>query len=244
MGGSGIAGAVLAVLTQRVLSKRGLLTYTVVHSRVGVSADDAIFGSVKVTWNGNPVANLYTSTIELHNESLRDYDGVVIRVFTSDTSLLTERAEIVGTAQVLSWTPEFSSKLNVVPGQNATEAQLNLVYGGRDYIVPTMNRGQVIRMTFLNAAKGSNTPTIWLDILHKGAKLEFRVPPQQFMGVPQPAAVLVGMLVGIAVLALVARFINVIWVAGAISMIYGVLVVIPGAVLLRTWRRIRAAIGD
>ena len=72
---------------------RGLFTYFVWHNKVGVSVDDAVFGTVRVTWNDNLVANLYSSTVELRNESLKDYENVVVRVFSNDTIHLTERAE-------------------------------------------------------------------------------------------------------------------------------------------------------
>jgi hypothetical protein len=60
---SGVGGALLMLLTQQILNKRGLFTYFVNHIRVGVSADDAVFGSVRVTWIGKAVANLYSSTV-------------------------------------------------------------------------------------------------------------------------------------------------------------------------------------
>ena len=60
---SAILGGVITLVTQRILRKRSLLTYFVQHSRVGVSADDSIFGIVRVTWNDNVVANLYSSTL-------------------------------------------------------------------------------------------------------------------------------------------------------------------------------------
>lgn len=239
---TGLGGALLTVITQRVLGKRGLLTYNVWHNRIGMSAEDAVFGSVKVTWNNNVVANLYTSTIELRNESFVDYDAMEVRVFSSDTFLLTERVEIVGTTHLLAWTSEYAAVVFVPHGQNPTQAQLDHVNSRRDYVVPTMNRGQVVRFTYLNSAKGTNTPSIWLDVLHKGVKVEFRVPRQQVLGVPQPAAVVAGTLLGIGVLALVVRFVGTLWVAALVSMVYGLIVVIPGALLLRLWRWARDSI--
>ena len=100
-------GAVLALVTGMVVGKRGLFTYGVQHARVGVSADDVVFGSVRVTWNGNQVANLYSSTILLTNSSIKDYSDVTVRVFSTSTTLLTERTEIVGTTHSLHYTEEF-----------------------------------------------------------------------------------------------------------------------------------------
>jgi hypothetical protein len=73
-------------------------------------------------------------------------------------------------------------------------------------------------------------------------KVEFRVARQQVLGVPQPAAVLAGTPLGIAVLALVVRFVSTLWVAALVSMVYGLIVVIPEALLLRVWRWARDSI--
>ena len=73
----GIGGVITAWLTQRVLNKRGTFTYFVNHQRLGMSAEDPIFGSVAVSWNGKTVSNLYLSTIELKNEGMNDYEKVV-----------------------------------------------------------------------------------------------------------------------------------------------------------------------
>ncbi len=48
-----LGGIVATVTAQRILNKRSLLTYFVNHVRVGMSAEDKIFGSVKGTWNGH-----------------------------------------------------------------------------------------------------------------------------------------------------------------------------------------------
>src|SRR3990172_7916169 len=165
---SAVVGAILTLLTQRILNKRGLFTYFVRHNRVGVSADDLIFGTVQVTWNNNPVANLYPSTVELRNESLKDYENVNLRVYSSDTILLTERTEILGTTRFLQWSEEFLRKLMVPTGTQPTELQKNLHASQREYLIPTMNRDQVVRLTFLNVAKPEKQPSIWLDVLHKG----------------------------------------------------------------------------
>ena len=57
-----VIGAIITLLIQRILNKRGLFTYFVSHYKVGVSTDDAVFGTVQVTWNNHPVDNLYSSS--------------------------------------------------------------------------------------------------------------------------------------------------------------------------------------
>ena len=66
-------------MIQRIVNKRGLFTFVVRHNKVGESTDDAIFGTVRVTWNDNIIRHLYLSTVELTNESLKDFENVVVK---------------------------------------------------------------------------------------------------------------------------------------------------------------------
>ena len=174
----GVGGIVMAWLTQRILNKRGTFTYFVNHQQVGVSAEDAIFGSVTVSWNGNPIPNLYLSTIELKNESMNDYENVVVRSYTNDTNLLSERTQILDSPNILEWTEQYKKQLHVEPSELATENQKLIYNGQREYIIPVMNRGQSIRLTYLNSAKGNEAPHIWLAVSQKGVKLKFQAAPQ------------------------------------------------------------------
>lgn len=240
---SAITGVVVTLITQRILGKRSLLTYFVQHSRVGVSADDSVFGSVRVTWNDNVVANLYSSTLELRNESLKDYGNVVVRVFTNDTILLTERTEILGTTHSLKWSADFSQQLNVEPGAQPTAAQHNLYGRQREYLIPTLNRGQRVRLTYLNAASSDQPPAIWLDILHEGIKVKFRVAHEEFLGAPRPLAALAGAALGVPLLAVIIALVNNTWMAAALSFLYGFFVVVPGVLSIKLWRWLRELIG-
>ncbi|MGA2138598.1 MAG: hypothetical protein ABSH14_07025 [Verrucomicrobiia bacterium] len=240
---SGVGGVALTLITQQVLNKRGLFTYFVRHSLVGASGDDAVFGSVRVTWNGNAVTNLYSSTAELINQSLKDYENIVVRAYTSDTVFLTDRTEIVGTTHIAKWTDEFLKQLEVAPGTKPSPRQIELHSHQRDYLLPTMNRGQSVRFHFLNAAQTQNRPSIWLDVLHKGVRLRFRVPQNEIMGVPQPRAALWGCVLGLLLFGLIIAFIQSVWLATLCALIYGFFAQVPGAWAVRSWRRLREWFG-
>ena len=102
-----------------------------------------------------------------------------------------------------------------------------------------MNRGQVIRLTFINSAKTQNQPTIWLDILHKGIKLNFRVAHNKIFNVSQPIAAVVGVLIGIIILGIIIFSVNAIWLAALLSFIYGLFAQIPGAFTVKLWRGLK-----
>ena len=44
---SALGGIVVTVITQYILNKRGFFSYNVFHYRIGISTEDAIYGSVK-----------------------------------------------------------------------------------------------------------------------------------------------------------------------------------------------------
>ena len=238
-----VVGAILTLLIRRILNKRGLFTYVVSHYRVGVSADDAVFGTVKAIWNNLPVANLWSSSVELRNESLKDYENVIVKVFTNDSFLLSERTEIVDTSHILEWTKGFAARVAVLSGSQPTDDQRSLYAREREYLIPTLNRGQCVRLTYLNAAETPQQPGIWIDILHKGVKTKFRVPQPEFLGVPQYSAARAGVVLGIAVVAVFIATMETLWLAAALSFLYGVLTLFPGAVVIKLWRRLRDLFG-
>ena len=242
-----VLGSVLTLVVQYIRNKRGLFTYFVRHERVGLSADDAVFGTVRVTWNGNPVANLYSSTIELRNESLQDYEDVVVAVYTSGTTtLLTESSQIVNTIQFLKWTTEYETRQAVPPGGQPTEEQWSLHGRRREYRIATMNRGQVVRLVYLNSATAETGPTLWLDILHKGVRLKYRaayVAQTELLGVPAPAASCAGLVLGIGFFAAVTWSIDILWVGAGLCLAFGFMAPMPGALLIRLWRWLRNVIG-
>lgn len=240
---SALGGVLLTVFTQQLLNRRGRFRYSVLHNRVGISTDDAIFGSVKVTWNGNFVPNLFLSTVELTNESMRDFENVVIKVFSNDTLLLSEATEIVGTTHILKWTDEFAAQTQVMPGQQPTQKQFELYYGQRSYLLPVANRGQLIRLSFLNAPKTNNQPSIWLDVLHRGVKLEYGIRHNQTLGIPQPTAGWIGLIIGIFLVVTICSIFYSVWLCSVISFGYGLFAQIFGALAVKVWRKLQNLFG-
>ena len=107
-----------------------------------------------------------------------------------------------------------------------------------------MNRGQVVRIAYLNAAKTEHQPTLLMDIVHIGVKAKLRVSHNIFMGVSQPHAVLVGSALGLWVIIAVVLFVDAVWVASIICMVYGLVVMLPGVVCIKSWHWLRDLLGS
>lgn len=239
---STVIGALLTFMIQKIVNRRGLFTYFVQHNKVGTSAEDTVFGTVRVTWNNSPVGHLYLSVMELKNDSLQDYEDVVVKVFSNDTYLLTEQSEIIGTTYAPQWTEDFSKALAVGLNDQPTDVQIAQYRRQREYLIPTMNRGQIIRFAYLNAALSEVQPALWIDIIHKGVKVKYREPPNTFMGVPQPHAAAVGAAFGVLVLSAVVSYVDIVWLASVICLVYGFTVVLPGVALIKAYHWLRDVI--
>ena len=223
-----LVGSLFTITVQLIRNKRGLFSYFVQHERVGITANDNSLGSVAVTWNDRPVPRLYVSTVELKNASLKDYESVLIRVFTNDAMLLTETTYMVGTNRAIHWTPSFAQSLRVEPGSQPTTEQNELFFKQREYLVSTMNRGQLVRLTFLAVPTKDENPNLWLDIVHKGAKLKFRVRQAEYLGIPQPSAALAGAALSAIFYGFVVWLIDSAWAAAGLCLLFALGAQIPG----------------
>src|SRR5690606_33323983 len=156
--------------------------------------------------------------------------------------LLSEQTQILGSPNILEWSERFKRQLHVEAGAAPTNAQMNIYNGQREYIVPIMNRGQTVKITLLNSGKTAEQPSIWLSVIEKGVKLRFNIPQAQILGVPQPRAAFVGVLIGIVVVIALISFVYDPWALAIVSLIYGLVAQIPGAYAIRLLRKVREAI--
>jgi hypothetical protein len=231
---SAIGGTLFGVVLSALRGRLKVIEYTVAHDRLGLSADDAIFGSVRVTWQGVDLTNLYSSVVTVENSTLNDFTNLKLKVYTGDTSLLNERTEINGTTYVLKYTPEFEASIGVPVGAKPTDAQFDIFRHSREYAVPVLNRGQRLVLHYLTTVPNSaSSPNVWVDLLHQGAQISFRPLLQQVHGVPIKIALSLGLLACFFVLVLSSFYVRQPWVAASISMVFGLMAQSVGAGIYR-----------
>lgn len=219
------------------------LEYTVNHDRMAFSADDAIFGSIRVTWQNHDVTNLFSTRVTLENQTGKDFTNLKIKVYTGETLLLGERTEIPGTTYILKWTDDYQKLVQVSPGNAPTEQQFDTYNHSREYIVPVLNRGQRVVMTYLTTVPGGvQAPGAWLDMLHEGAKVQYRQVVPQIHGVPVRLAISVGIVVCLAVLVVASYTITEPWAAAAVCMVFGLFAQSVGAFMYHGLRFIKALV--
>lgn len=233
------AGLIGAQILRVIRKRRALFTYHAVHNRVAMSAEDAIYGRVKVTWNENPVAHLFLSSIELTNQSARDFSDMTIKVFAANTDLLTQNTTNIGTTQPVDFTKKYQQAIDVPDGMQPTESQFHLWNSGREYFVPVINRGQKLQFAFLNAPKSDEGPAIWLEIVHKGVKCKYREDQPLFHGEHQGRSKLAGIAINFAFAIYMMVFLKDSPATILLAFVLGLTVLWSGTYTIKVYRKMR-----
>jgi hypothetical protein len=236
----GLFGNLIAVLRSRIKT----LEYTATHDRIAFSANDAVFGAIQVMWQGHSVTNLYTSRVELSNRTGKDLTDLKVKVYTNDDTLvLGERTEIPGTTHVLKFTDDFAQLLKVPPGEKPSEQQFKTYNHRREYVVPVLNRGQSVAMTYLtNTPSGAAGPSVWLDLLHPGVRVQYRVVVAQVHGVPIRIALVLGLISAVFAFVLSSLYLAEPWAAALVCLVVGLAAQSVGALLFRAATFVKALV--
>lgn len=240
---SAVVGGLIGNLIALLRSSIKTIEYTVSHDRIAFSTNDAVFGLIRVTWQGHDVTNLFSTRVTLENQTGKDFTNLKVKVYTNDTMILGEQTEIPGTTYVLNWTEEYKHKIAVLPGSNPTSEQFRTYNHSREYLIPVLNRGQRAVLTYLTSVSGNtHAPGAWLDMLHEGVKVQYRQVVPQIHGVPVLLALYIGAVTCVAVLAVTSFTISEPWAAAAICMTTGLFAQSLGAVIYRCLRLVKTII--
>ena len=238
-----ILAAFVGALILYVRNRVRRLEYSVNHDRVGFSSADPIFGSIQATWQGSPVSNLYMSRVELTNDTSRDFSDLVFKVYTGDTILLTERTEVIGTPRIVEWSPAFKQQMLVQPGGAPTQQQYDIYNKSREYKLSIFNRGQKIAMTYLTTVPPSVAgPAVWVDIMHKGIKVEYMAPGPRVHGVPQKSAIGFGLAISAVTLVAFGIYSPDPWLTAFVCIFVGLFAQSIGAVLYRVLKLLKTIV--
>lgn len=238
---SALGGFVVSSLVNHLRSRVKELEYSVDHKNIGLSSEDKIFGSVRVSWQGNDLVNLYLSTFTLTNSTTHDLENFTFKIFTgSETLLLSERTEIPGTSYILYWSPAFAARLAVVPGQTPTAAQFDEHRHTREYLVPTLNKGQSLRVQVLTTVPGGQVgPSVWADCLHPGVRTRHVPIEPSTLGVPNRFAQPIGLATAVAVTVAASYSFTKVWLVATVACFVGLVAMLVGALIVRAIRMLK-----
>ena len=240
---SSVGGGAITYLVTALLAKSASFRYSFKTERIGITADDPVFGAVRVQWRDTEVRNLYLITYEVENASAKDFENVALTIYTSNnTMLLGERPGIVDTPDHVPWSPSFQERLAVPPGETLTADQLWIYNHRREYLVPVLNRGQKVRLQYVCTRPQDDLwPDVFLNVPVKGIRLVHQRSVNFFLGVPVERAVIPGMAVAVLIWAASAAYLQSTWLAATLSLLAGLTVLPIGALVYKArqklWRK-------
>lgn len=237
---SAIAGAVITKLVDFYKHRVKVLEYSVTHTPVAFAADDAVFGSIQVTWQGNPVQSLYVSRVELVNDTGSDLSDLKIVAYTGTTFLLNQHTGLIGSPYIVDFADDYAQKIKIAAGETPTAEQQRLYNTRREYKIPVLNRHQRIALTYLTTTPPGEQPAVFLDTSHAGLALRYRPTGPSILGVPLKLAIVTGLVLSFAVLLCVAFFVSSPVVAGILCMVFGLAASVAGALTVRAARLIQS----
>ncbi|MEQ8485382.1 MAG: hypothetical protein RIB46_13570 [Pseudomonadales bacterium] len=258
----GFGGMLAGVAGTIVQNRRPLLTYSVSHTQIGMSANDEVHGQVEVRYQGNVVQNLYLSVIEIRNRSIRDLENLDIKTFRgiANMAMLTEQSVIESSIEPVRLTQDYLNRIATDSEweqavreagtdrepENAQRLARDFDFrtGQRHYLIPVLNRGQVARITYLTAL-GANPggPAIWMTCQSKGVRVKHKPYPQattHLLGVPLQHAGIAGLFVGTIIAIGFASQVAAHWIVASGCYLIGAFASVPGAATLRAYDWVRA----
>lgn len=242
------AGAILVHLWRRYRNRMVILRWQASHQALAISARDVLFGTIEVRYNGNPVQNLFFTTVDVQNESARDLTNVDLNlVFQDGTTIYMAHGAVQGSANTLPFADPFAADLTrllaLPPNDPSAPALAAALSRRRDFRVPVLNRGGSVRVAMLVQASAGRQPLVQLACDYPGVRLVFQGPRQLVFGVEQGRAALAGFVAGaVLVFAVTASALSPRLVATT-SFLIGSLTAVLGAALIRTARWVARALG-
>lgn len=239
-----IVGWCFNFITTKLSNRRGVVAVRIKHQRLGFSARDDVYGDLEVTWRGTVLQSVWHTDVELENISGKDFSDVTVKIFAGDdTRLLSGNVIISDTIDPVVYTNEFQKILDYPEDGKPTETQIRTYFSSRYYLVKNFNRGQKITGTYISdlTAKDLTTARIFVgvSISHPGLRIKFKSDPfvkQTIFGVPTPHAALAGVAIALIFWGFAVSAIPSSWYLSLACLILGIVVALPGALIIRTWR--------
>ena len=240
-----VLGGLATHLWQRYLNRLAAFRWTAMHTHIAVSGDHPHFGKVEVLWNGSPTKNLHFCTIELENESSRDFSDVEIRIVYADGSQIYGEGQLSGTTQFMPWTKRYVAEVDALTKAEAHKADpaVHNALARREYVIPVFNRGTRFFITYL-VNSPVEAPYVNVTLDHVGVRAYQRPQrPNMLYGVWQTYAAVVGLLAALIITVVTSLLTRRIWLVATITFTVAAVGSLLGAGIIRAWRWIVRVVG-
>ena len=186
---TGIVSLAIGIYLEKFKNRLTFIKYRIFFQPLATSNENEYWGNIEVYYNGSKSNHLNFATIELINDSNKDFQDVIIDVwvdkdtfikgqngFYSDTgkSILMENNHYIGLTETIKQNSEDISKRQKNPNHiTPVKLQNDIVYyqSNVKFHLPVFNRKSDIKFNILVGNEKANQPIFGIDIKHKGLKV-------------------------------------------------------------------------
>ncbi len=180
-----------AQIWNKFRSRVTVLRYQIVHTYLGASQTDALFGTLKVSLNDEEYANVYLSTVSLTNDTGKDFKDLEINIVPDQqTQVLGSYGRKSPGMNFLPFTDEFQNYVNQAIAKNQEAA--TYIETRRDYRIPVLNRNDQITVTLLTTNAAGQQPSLAIGCDYVGVRLNQAPTVPQMYGEPQTLSAWIG----------------------------------------------------
>lgn len=215
----GIGGA--GALTINYFKKRlAVLRWHAGHTLIAQAAPDAVFGDLKITFNGVDCASIYRTTIRIRNDSGKDLQNFEVSMrFRQGDIVVFENVWVEGTAWALAWADGFMQRVQATQAvrdnpEIGTLAERQLAFDlnrHRDYKVRALNRAATIAADFLVHTEQGQP---YVEVMSDSAGIKVLPKPyikplrNEYWGIPAVQAAWTGIVLNIFLIAVLYQYVS------------------------------------
>ena len=240
-----LVGTIIGAMVTKLMAKRAVFRCSTRTERIGLSMDSPAPDTVRVEWRGNRVTDLYMATLEVENTSSKDFENLRLTVHTQDgTRLLDEWTVVVGTPDRVTWSQDFEKRVMMEPADSPAQRdqKFQLWQTRREYLVPVLNRRQLLRLHFLcTPAQERRIPLVLLNVSAPGVRMINKTHLNFILGVPTELTLVPGAVTSLLITFAVITYLENVGLVAAVSVLVGWLTLVIGAIVRRVgwWLRDR-----
>ena len=230
-----VLGVIVTHLFARYRNRLTVLRWSANCVKVASAAEDIRLGKVTVLYNDQPVNNVHTASIQIENESNKDFDGVCITIASRDnTTINAGYGHLAHGDRYFLLTEDYMEELAQAKDEKLTQL---LTY--RRYLIPVLNRGATAVFQLVLSRGDMVTPQLVVGCVHKGVVVKNAPPGQTAWGVPLNHALFVGWTATLILLLTLITRTSSTWTVGLSAWALGLTVLPLGAIILKLFKRIR-----
>jgi len=169
---SAFAGGLITIVTSKLLQKRSRFVIERNDEEFKQGHNLPIGANLQILFGQREITNFRITRFSIKNESTNDFENIKIRIWSGpDRYILHDQIRRIDFLDEIPYHPEFVAVLQPSESGKHSESQINKYYTQREYLIPTLNRFDIVEITVVSTVEPQKDSNVWIEIPHKGIRV-------------------------------------------------------------------------